>query len=142
MNGLLHAHSGLRWVVLILLLVAIVKGFTSASSSKPYRKGLYAATMGFLHIQVILGLILYVNNVLPALKGIPFGEIMKNPELRFLAVEHISMMILAAIIATVGFSMGKRAQTDAKKHKLTAVFFTISLLMVLFAIPWATRPMF
>lgn len=142
MNGLLHAHSGLRWVVLALLLVSIAKGFSSMSANKPYSKGLYAATMGFLHIQVILGLILYVNNVLPALKGIPFGEIMKNDELRFLAVEHISMMLLAAILATVGYSMGKRAQTDAKKHKVTAVFYLITLLMILFAIPWATRPMF
>lgn len=139
MNGLLHAHSGLRWVVLALLLVSIVKGFTSAN--KPYGKGLYAATMGFLHIQVILGIILYVNNILPSVKGMPFGEIMKNAELRFWVVEHVAMMVLAAVIATIGYSLGKRAQTDAQKHKKTAVFFTIALLMVLFAIPWATRPL-
>lgn len=139
MNGLLHAHSGLRWVVLALLLVSIVKGFTSAN--KPYSKGLYAATMGFLHIQVILGIILYVNNILPSVKGMPFGEIMKNAELRFWVVEHVAMMVLAAVIATIGYSLGKRAQTDAQKHKKTAVFFTIALLMVLFAIPWATRPL-
>jgi len=141
MNGLLHAHSGLRWAVLALLLFSIIKGLTSAN--KPYSKGLYAATMGTVHIQVILGLILYVNNVLPAIKNAGgFGEVMKNADLRFLAVEHITMMVLAAIIATVGYSLGKRKPSDAQKHKTTAVFFIISLLLILAAIPWASRPMF
>ena len=142
MNGLLHAHSGLRWVVLILLMASIAKGFTAASSGQPYGKGLFAATMGFLHVQVILGLILYIKNILPNLQGIPFGNIMKNGEMRFWAVEHLSMMLLAAILATVGYSMGKRAQTDAKKNRTTAIFYTISLLLILAAIPWASRPMF
>lgn len=142
MNGLLHAHSGLRWVVLGLLLASIFIGFTSASSGKPYKKGLFAASMGFLHIQVILGIILYVNNILPAVKGMPFGEIMKNAELRFLVVEHPVMMLVSAVIATMGFSLGKRAPSDALKNKRTAVMYAIALLLILFAIPWASRPMF
>jgi len=140
MNALLHAHSGLRWVVLILLLASIILGFLKSSSGKPYSKGLYAATMGFLHIQVIIGLILYVQRVLPLAR--PMGEIMKDSEARFIVVEHPLMMILAAIIATVGFSLGKRAKTDALKHKRTAVMFTIALLMVLFAIPWDLNRLF
>ena len=31
-NGLLHAHSGLRWVVLILLLAAIFNAFSKKKS--------------------------------------------------------------------------------------------------------------
>ena len=140
MNGLLHAHSGLRWVVLILLLASIITGFLSASKNKPYKKGLYAATMGFLHIQVILGIVVLITRYFPL--ETPMGEIMKNPDARFIIVEHPAMMLIAAIIATVGFSLGKRAQTDAKKHKNTAVMYAIALLVILVAIPWDVNRLF
>ncbi len=122
-------------MVLALLLVSIVKGFTSAN--KPYNKGLYAATMGFAH-QIIWSIILYVNNILPSVKGMPFGEIMKNAELRFGSWNARGHDGVGGRDRTIGYSLGKRAQTDAQKHKKTAVFFTIALLMVLFTIPWAT----
>ena len=140
MNALLHAHSGLRWVVLILLLASITIGFLGASQNKPYKKGLYAATMGFLHIQVILGIVVLVSRYFPLTT--PMGEIMKNPDARFIIVEHPAMMLIAAIIATVGFSLGKRAKTDAKKHKNTAVMYTLALLVILLAIPWDVNRLF
>lgn len=139
-DALLHAHSGLRWIVLILLLTSIIMGFINSAKNKPYKKGLYAATMGFLHIQVIIGIIVLITRYFPL--GVPMGEIMKNPAARFVIVEHPTMMILAAIIATVGFSLGKRAKTDALRHRRTAVMFTIALLMVLFAIPWDMNRLF
>lgn len=115
-------------------------GFMNSSNNKPYKKGLYAATMGFLHIQVIIGIVVLVTRYFPL--GIPMKEIMADKAARFIIVEHPTMMILAAIIATVGFSLGKRSQTDALKHKRTAVMFTIALLMVLFAIPWDMNRLF
>lgn len=139
---LLHAHSGLRWVVLALLLASIVKGFMAASGKKPYSKGLYAATMGFLHIQVVIGLILYVPMLSDMLDAQSFGDIMKDEAARFKAVEHITMMIIAALIATVGFSIGKRAHTDELKNKRTAIFYLIALLLIIAAIPWKSAGMF
>ena len=129
-----EAHSGLRWLVLVLLLVSIVMGFLSASQNKPYKKGLYAATMGFLHIQVILGIILLVQNKLSVFDTMSFGEVMKNAGLRADIVEHPTMMLLAAIVATVGYSSGKRAATDAQKHKKTAIFYSIALVLIFLGI--------
>lgn len=139
-EGLLHAHSGLRWVVLVLLVSSIVTGFMNMAANKPYKKGLYAATMGMLHIQVILGIVLLVSKHFPLSQ--PMGEIMKNEQARFMIVEHPVMMLVAAVIATMGYSVGKRAQTDSLKHKRTAILFAIALVVVFLAIPWKTGGMF
>lgn len=64
------------------------------------------------------------------------GEAMKNPELRFWSVEHISMMLIAIILITIGSVRAKRVLTDEAKHKQVAVFFLIALAIIFIAIPW------
>lgn len=133
---LLTLHTHLRWVVLALLLASIVIGFVFAASGKSYKKGIFAATMGFLHIQVILGIIQLVINIGNTPGGI--GVIMKDAILRGRNVEHPTLMIIAAVVATIGFSLGKRAETDKQKNQKTAVFYTIALVLVLIGIQRAT----
>jgi hypothetical protein len=38
-TGLLHLHNLLRWVILILLLVAIIKAFMGMNGKKPFTPG-------------------------------------------------------------------------------------------------------
>jgi uncharacterized membrane protein YphA (DoxX/SURF4 family) len=59
--------------------------------------------------------------------------------MRFFAMEHALMMIIAWLLVHVGRSMVKRADTDAQKHKRTLVFFGIALLIILAMIPWPFR---
>ena len=49
-----------------------------------------------------------------------FAAAMKDSTLRFFAVEHLSGMLLAVVIAQVGYSISKRAVTDRGK------FLTVS----------------
>ena len=67
------------------------------------------------------------------------GAVMKDPIERFFAVEHALMMIIAWLLVHIGRSMVKRAGTDAKKHKLTLLYFGIALLLILLMIPWPFR---
>lgn len=134
---LLQAHSGIRWIVLVVLLAAIVIGFLNASSGKPYKKGLFASAMGMLHLQVILGIIVLIVRKGEVFSKMSMGDIMKDPAQRYDIIEHPVMMIVAAIIATIGYSVGKRAQTDALKNRRTAILFTIALLLIGYAIPWS-----
>ena len=39
MDALLHAHSGLRYIVLLLLLIAIFQGFMGMSGKKVFTNG-------------------------------------------------------------------------------------------------------
>lgn len=136
-NGLVHAHSGLRWVVLVLLLVAIFNAFSKKSSgqwtAKDKKITLFA--MIFTHIQLVIGLVLYFISPL-----VQFSEgFMKNPIYRFYSVEHISLMLIAIALITVGYSKSKRAATDAKKFGAVATFYLIGLILILVSIPWPFR---
>jgi uncharacterized membrane protein len=65
-----------------------------------------------------------------------FGAAMKNADLRFWAVEHPLMMIIAVVLVTIGRSKSKRATQDVSKHKTAFWFFAIAMLLMLSMIPW------
>ena len=67
------------------------------------------------------------------------GAAMKEPVLRFYAVEHVTIMSIAIVFVTVGRISSKKMKTDWQKHKRVFVFYSIALLLVLVAIPWPFR---
>lgn len=140
MNALVAAHSGLRWIVLLLLIVTAFKaiaGYTGKKSYLPIDKRLASFTVMFFHLQVVLGFILYFGNGWISL----MGE-MKDTSIRFFTVEHSLGMLVAAVLLTIGSAKAKRASSDEKKHKTIAWMFTISLIIVLACIPWPFRDIF
>ncbi len=66
-------------------------------------------------------------------------EVMKNSVLRFFAMEHVLMMIIAWLLVHVGRSMIKRSNTDAQKHKRMLLFFGLAFLLIIAMIPWPLR---
>lgn len=137
-NGLLHAHSGLRWVVLILLVLAVIKALSGWLGKKGYSNGdrkLALFTMIFTHIQLLLGLGLYFISPKVAFSG----DVMGNTLLRFYTVEHLVMMLIAIILITVGHKKSKTPNRDIEKHKNIAIYYGIALVLILAAIPWPFR---
>ena len=140
MEFIKHLHSGLRWIVLILALLAIVKAFMgmqkkSAFTNSDNKIGLML--ISFMDIQLIIGLVLYVFGPL-GFKNIQNmgGEVMKNPYTRFFAMEHLVGMLIAIVVFHVGRSKSKKAIDDASKHKKAFIFYLIGLLIILASIPW------
>ncbi len=134
-NILKHAHSGLRWIVLALLIAAIIVAFKKMSNKDTdHQKQPFLFNLIGIHIQTLIGLILYFIS-----PKVSFAEgFMKVSELRFYAVEHISMMIIAAIIITIGYSKGKR-QDAPQRYKTLFIFNLIGLIIILASIPWPFR---
>ena len=136
-NILQHAHSGLRWLVILFLVLAIVFSLIKWIGKKPFwethRK---YALLGliFTHLQILLGFILYFISP----KVIMSKEAMKDAVSRFYLVEHLTGMIIAVVLITVGYSMAKRALPE-KSSKLIFWFYTIGLLLILAMIPWPFR---
>jgi L-asparagine transporter-like permease len=62
---------------------------------------------------------------------------MKDATLRLFAVEHISVMIIAAVLLTIGYAKQKRTEDSATKFKRISTFYAIALLLILSRIPWA-----
>lgn len=135
-NMLKHAHSGLRWVLLAALLYAIIKGFQAWKGKGSYSKPASLVGLIFTHVQLVLGLLLYfVYSPL-----VSFGEgFMKNAVTRFYSVEHLTIMLLAIVLITVGYSKAKRKADDAAAGKAVFVFYLIGLLLILLGIPWPFR---
>lgn len=134
-SALLHAHSGLRWVVLILLVFAIFNASTRKTVYEKKDKMIYLLSMVFLHIQLLIGLILYFMS-----DKVSFASgWMKEPLYRFYGMEHFLGMLIAIILVTIGRKKAEKATVPAKKNKIIRVYYVIGLLIVLVSIPWPFR---
>jgi hypothetical protein len=141
-------HSWLRWVALIAVfgvVLAAIRGKVEGTQSISDRWGMVA--MMALDLQLLLGLILYFV-VSPNMQEIRahFGEAMQNPQLRFWAVEHLTAMIVAVVVAHVGRVLARKAKTpDSKRRRLLACFGVVAVALLL-GTPWpgmpAGRPLF
>lgn len=144
-TGLLHSHNGLRWLVLLAFLVAIIfalKGWFGKSDWKKKDKLSGLLLIILMDVQFVIGFVLYAF-VSPITKAAfhNFGAAMKNPDLRFYAVEHILMMVIALVLVHIGRVKSKKDIAHWKRHRSAAIFYTLSLLSILAAIPWE-RAMF
>lgn len=142
-NGLLHTHNFLRWVLLILLIVAVYKSFVSRKSEfkSGHRKtGLF--TMICADIMLLIGLYQWAFGKTWGLINIKtrgFAEVMKDPVARFFAIEHFLGMIIAIVMIHIGYSYAKKSIPDVVKHRRTILFYSLALLIILISIPWPFR---
>ncbi len=141
---LLTLHSLLRWVVVILGVIAVVRGFMGWRGNRPWTQTDNRVGLGFvtsLDVQLLIGFLLYVvfsPMTTAALRD--FGGAMGNSVLRFYAVEHLFGMVVALVVAHVGRSLARRDRPAAAKHRLAALFFLAALLIIFISIPWPFMP--
>lgn len=133
-------HNLLRWIVLIIVVVAVGKALMGWFGKGNWAKlddrlGIIVTTS--MDAQFLVGLILYVFlSPLTTAAFQNFGAAMQDRVLRFFAVEHISVMVVAVVLAHVGRSLSKKATTDAAKFQRAGIFFALTLLAILAGIPW------
>lgn len=140
-TGLMHLHSTFRWLILLLAIVVITKYLIGWLGNKSWQKSdniLGIIFTSVFDLQLLTGLVLYFF-VSPFTQAAfaDFGAAMKNPELRFYAVEHLTLMIIALVLVHIGRAKSKKAKTDKSKFKIAALFFTIAIAFVLAGIPWS-----
>ncbi|SDL65279.1 hypothetical protein SAMN05421823_107163 [Catalinimonas alkaloidigena] len=141
---LLTLHSFVRWLVLISLLLAIVRGYRGWLAHQPFSRrdnALRHWTATVAHVQLILGIGLYFISPLVAYFLDHFQAAMQQREIRFFGMEHSSMMLLGIVLITVGSMRAKRAATDRQRFKTMALWYTAGLLVILSSIPWAFSPL-
>jgi len=140
-QSFLFIHSWLRWIILILMLIVIVKSIIGFIRSSSYEKSdniLSASTVGFIYLQFIIGLVLYIFlSPLTEAAFADFGGAMKNATQRYWAVEHILAMVMAVALAQIGRSKAKKSTESSSKFKLQLIFFGLSLIVMLSRIPFS-----
>jgi cytochrome bd-type quinol oxidase subunit 2 len=122
-------HSGFRYLVFILVVIAIIQSLVGWLGKKPYtdanrKMNLFA--MISAHTQLLIGLVLYFLSPLVQFAS----STMKNNELRYWTVEHLTGMIIAIALITIGHSRSKKATTPEGKHRAVAIFYTIAFLVI------------
>jgi hypothetical protein len=145
----LMLHSWLRWAALLTGIAAtamlLFSGRDLQAARTADRWGLIFTIT--LDLQLLLGLLLYVA-LSPITSAIfdNFGAAMRDPAARFWAVEHVSLMLFAVIIAHVGRVLARKAAAPGAKKTRLLVCFTLAVIAMLAATPWpgmpAGRPLF
>ena len=134
-----EVHSLSAYIVLVVLFLsatnALMGYFTKKETYqlKDLRLNLFALI--FAHIQLLLGLLLYV--LTPLLASWQEGKmVMKTSLLRLLLLEHPLVMITAVVLITIGWSKHKKQDTPRAKFAKIALFYGIAFVLVLSRLPW------
>jgi uncharacterized membrane protein YozB (DUF420 family) len=136
----LAVHNILRWVALILLVVALVRALWGWLGNRDWtptdrKVGMFYSVS--LDVQLLLGLLLYFVLSPITTSGLRnFGAVMENVDLRFFVIEHSIMMVLAVIFAHIGVVSARRAEESISKYRRTVLWFSLSLVAILVGMPW------
>jgi hypothetical protein len=137
----LELHSGFRYIVFILLLLAIIRAWADWLGKKPYSEGQRKLNLFALisaHTQLLIGLVLYFLS--------PFvqfnSQTMKDDTTRYWTVEHLTAMIIAIVLITIGHSKSKKAVLPEGKHKAIAIFYTLALVIIIVTVILSKRGLF
>ena len=142
MDFILGAHSLLRWLILALLIVNILRSMVEADAQyTPDDTKWNLRLLIVAHINLLIGIIQYFfgSKGFIFFRDNSFGDIMKNSYMRFWAVEHITGMIIAVAIITISRSITKKDWPDLKKHKRQMLLYILAFIIIMAVIPWPFR---
>ena len=139
----LFLHSWNRWLILIAGIIVIgsaIKGLIANSEFTRFQKRWSTVFISSLHLQLLVGIIMYF--FLSPVTALA----MKDSMLRFWAVEHTLVNIIAIGIAQTGSILAKKAGTQQSKHRRTLLWTGIAFILILAMIPMGmmgvSRPLF
>jgi hypothetical protein len=136
---ILTIHSCWRWAVLLSGVVALTVAIMGLAGNRPFApRGRMAGVffVAALDLELLIGLALYACSPLVRTAWSNLAAAMKVQELRFFAVEHLTVMLVAVVLAHVGSVRTKRAATDSQRYRRMLVWYGASLVAILIGIPW------
>ena len=133
-------HSGVSYLVVLLVLFTLVNALVKLKSKESYKKNdYYIAFLAviFVKIQLLLGIASYYFSVYyETLRNIGFKQVMQDSTLRLYIMEHPLMMIIGITLIIIGFYKHKKQEDSFVKFKTLAWYFGIGLVLILSRIPW------
>jgi hypothetical protein len=137
--GLLLLHSFLRWVVLAVALVTLIRTSASASRQRAWEKPddqFSVALLGLGHVMLILGLVLWLWLSPLTQVAMSQDQVFAGGTLTFFTVAHPVSMLVAIVLLHLGRVRLKKSPDTSARHaqwrRSVAVFLGLTLL----AIPW------
>lgn len=139
----LSIHSIIRWLLVAGVAYCFLKSIFGLVTKSPYHKLdhiVRSGTSAISHLQIIIGFILYFKSPLVAYFRTSGRESLQYPDIAFFGIYHVSCMVIAILLITIGAAKAKRAATDYAKHHHTFWWFGFAVLLIFLAIPWPFSP--
>ena len=136
-----HLHSGFRYLVFILVVLAIVFSLIGWLRNGPFtafnkRINLFALIAA--HTQLLIGIVLLFISPYVQFNS----STMKNSVTRYFTVEHWVGMLIAIILITIGYSKSKKVILPIDKHKTVAIYYLIAIVIIIATILAGHIPLF
>jgi hypothetical protein len=127
-TGLVHLHNLLRWVIVITLVWSLLNALKGKNGKETL------IMMISSHVMLLIGLVQWFGGDwgLKQIKNSGMGEAMKNAAIRFFAVEHALMMIIAIVLITIGHRSAKAGKANTKWFLLAA----LAIILIMMPGPW------
>ncbi len=123
-------HSLNRFILLALLLIVLYHSLKGWLTKSPFEKAddklslfLFIAT----HTQLLLGLALYFVSPVVVFSGAS----MKDPVARYWLVEHLTGMLIAVVLISLGRILSKKVSDSTTKHKRLFIYNIVALVVIL-----------
>lgn len=123
-TGLVHLHNLLRWVILITLVWSLLNAFKGKNGKETLIMMISA------HVMLLIGIIQwYVGEWgLKQIMNLGMGDAMKNAAVRFFAIEHTLMMMIAIALITIGHLSAKAGKANTKWLLLAALVIILMMM--------------
>jgi magnesium-transporting ATPase (P-type) len=141
---LLILHSYFRWLVLLSLVCSIIVAWCGWRSHSVFGRGtdmLRHWTATIAHIQLVLGILLYSKSPIIRYFWQHKADAIENLDTTFFALIHLLLMLGAITVITIGSALAKRRATNGEAFRTMFVYYSVSLLLILLAIPWPFSPL-
>jgi hypothetical protein len=138
-STLLFFHSIFRWLVLASLLYAVFRAYTGYTSNGSFTKtddSIRHWTATISHIQLTIGFTLYFISPIVKYFLAQKREAIQHLDIAFFGIIHISLMLIAVVMITIGSASAKRKPTDKEKFKAMHMLWFSAALLTHFSWPF------
>ncbi len=139
---LLSVHSILRWLILFLLIIVIVRSVFKLNKDEIFDKNDNQFSLFLMiaaHLQLLVGIVLFFTSPNIQFYMTDIAMAMKEKSMRFFLVEHTIAMILGITFITAGRIAVKKETIDRKKFRHLLFYNSMALILIIWAIPWPFR---
>lgn len=136
-------HSYYRWLVLIAMLIQLLWIYWQHKHKRIFKASDWQLLLGFTllyNIQLLLGWLLYCSSPISMGFWQDLPANLKNRQLRFFGLEHMSMMTLGILLFNVLTIIAKKKIGSPAFSYLWKRIIWIYLI-ILCSVPWSFSPL-
>jgi hypothetical protein len=127
---IIQFHSSLAYIVVFLYIIVLAQYFVKTTSDLSLR----LISLISIHIQFVVGLILLFISPIVHHAFADMAQTMKSAELRLMAVEHPTVMLIVVILSSLAYLKAKK--NPVLKWNVSFWLYVSGFVLLLSRLPW------